>query len=70
MVVVYIIVAAWIACGVVAYGITLGYFRHEYPQPDEKGHEGIASLMALVGPIGLIVSVVNSDIAKHGMKFK
>lgn len=61
------IAAAWIVCGVLAYGITFADFQAKAP---EQGHHEFAIVMASGGPVGLLVSLVASDYAKHGLQWR
>lgn len=63
----------WILCGIPTYGISLGYFQREFPTIAEKGYRGncgFALLIAIFGPIGLIVSFLSSGFAKHGLMWR
>lgn len=61
-------------CGVLSYGIFLGYFQREFPTiAEETLREDIGTgiLLALpFGPIGLIIGFLMSGFCKHGLKFK
>lgn len=70
-----VIILVWIVCGILAYGITYGYFHREYPlinhEKDIKRTTFFISIVqAMAGPIGLVVSIFSSKFIKHGMKFK
>lgn len=64
----------WLGCGVLAYGFTFAYFQLEYK--DIVHLPGMASdsrrtarVMAIAGPIGLVVALACGG-TKHGLKFR
>lgn len=66
-------IVGWIICGVLAYGLTFGYFQREYPYVAEKNRAlyiSFSLFVAAAGPIGLGVAIVKSDFAKHGLKYR
>jgi len=70
---VIIVLIVWIACGVLTFGITFGYFQREFPLlAEEGGHSDrmLALLFAAFGPIALITTFFLSGCLKHGIKFK
>jgi hypothetical protein len=63
-----IIVVLWYACGMLAYGITYAFFQREFPRIADENRQidrRIALLMAVCGPLGLIM-VSFSGAFKHG----
>ena len=66
MVVFLIVSVVWIACGVIAYGMTLFDFERDFPF--FGGHLGIARTMGGFGPVGLLVAILCSH--KYGLMFK
>lgn len=62
----------WIACGVLAYGITYGYFQREFPTiayESQKDDSAMALVFGALGPFGVLLSFVLSGFAKHGLKW-
>lgn len=59
------------SCGALAYGFTLGFFCRKYPSlPDlYDGHVKLAWLMALSGPLGLIVSGIDQGFS-YGLLYR
>lgn len=60
----------WIACGVLAYTATFTHFQKQFPVvAAERGRDdrGIALLMALLGPAGLVAITLNSGFFRHGI---
>ncbi len=56
-----------VICGFVAVGISVAYFRKEYPLLDEYRKDlGHAIIFGIFGPVGLFVSFVLSGFARHG----
>lgn len=54
-----ILAAVWVVCGVLAYGLILGYFRREYPTASRaRTHWVIAFWPSLSGPVALIAAVI------------
>jgi hypothetical protein len=51
-------VAAYVACGALAYGFTYSEFSRMFPTPEAGRHRPIARIMALIGPAGLLVAVL------------
>lgn len=62
--------AAWIMCGALNWGITLGYFCGEFPTHLHRRHYGIAGFMALMGPLGTVVTTLLSNFWQHGLVWK
>ncbi len=63
----------WAICGVVAYGLTLGYFQREFVILGEKTRPGnvvLAVLMCLIGPMGLAVAFFSSGFGHHGFRWR
>lgn len=67
------IIVGWILCGVVAYGISLGYWQNEWKElasrharPDVR----MSVFMGTLGPVGLIVIFFFSSRVKHGLLWK
>ena len=70
MIFVILAIAAWIVCGVFAYGFTLAYFQLEFPGAKSKGSDtAFAALFGALGPIGLIVALSNHG-SKYGLLWK
>lgn len=66
------IIAIWIVCGILAYGLTFAYFQREFPLSSDTGYCGdcgVALLMCLLGLIGLIIHLVLGN-CKHGFKWR
>lgn len=66
-------IVVWIICGFLAYGITLACFQRsrtltakDYFYTDSS----FAVLMALNGPVGLLVSFFLSGFARHGLMYR
>ncbi len=62
----------WIACGVLAYGLTFGHFQRRWPgiaKEMRSNHRALALLLAIVGPLGVFIALTNGS-AKHGLKFR
>lgn len=65
-----LIVLFWVVCGFFAYGKTFAYFQRKYPliaAMDEESDRAFALLMAITGPVGLIVALLKSE---HGMGWR
>jgi len=54
------IAITWAACSIAAYGFTLGRFDHDFP---DQRNGGIAFVMGMLGPIGLLVTMLLSGTA-------
>ncbi len=66
-------VAAWIACGILTYGIAFGYFQRKFALiADETimADRIFAAVFGLCGPVGLVTSYFLSGFAKHGLKYR
>lgn len=62
----------WVVCGVLAYGWTFAYMQREYPTiavEHRADDRGFALFMAVLGPIGLAVTLTVCGI-KHGLKWR
>lgn len=72
-----IFILCWIICGVFAYGITFAYFQSMFPSErcdvssdTYDDNMNIAFIMGFSGPFGLIIALINSGFARHGLKWK
>lgn len=64
------IALVWVLCGVLAYGITFGYFTREYPRSNPREHIAISVVMAVSGPFGLVNSIICSRLVEHGIRYR
>ncbi len=67
-----IIATLWIACGVLAYGLTLAFFQRKFPliAADDYWDDVLfAVFIGTLGPIGLFTALVSGG-TKHGVKWK
>jgi len=64
-----IILAAWVVCSILTYGITFAHFSREYENNDTSG-ACFALFFSVFGPFGLVVSFISSGCAKHGLRFR
>jgi hypothetical protein len=57
-----LLVVGWLICSYINWGLTLGFFDHEFPY---MSNTGISAFTAAVGPFGTIavpiVVVINGD---------
>ncbi len=60
-----LIIAGWALCGFLAYGRTLAHFQREYLVDGD--HRGKAWTQAVLGPGGLIVSLI---MGRHGFMWR
>jgi hypothetical protein len=63
-------VIAYIACGIVGYGITFGYFQNEFQTVAREWrtvYRCFAVFVGLLGPVGILVCAVKAK--KHPMEF-
>ena len=70
---VYALVAGYIVCSVLAYGLTFADVQAAWPRiAVEKYREdmGFAMMIGLTGPIGLVISFLMSGLGQHGLKFR
>jgi hypothetical protein len=66
------LIAIWILCGVLAYGICFAYAQREWPALAEVWRRediGASFYAALCGPLGLLAVLITTGFAKHGLKF-
>jgi len=68
---VLLITVGWVVCGILAYGIEMGYLWGEFNLLSELWRSFIvlSIFMGVCGPIGLIVSLSLSGFGRHGLKF-
>ncbi len=68
-----IVIIAWILCGIVNWGATLGNYMLD-PQRMESGdsrnHYGIAAFMAFGGIPGFPVVLLGTNFYQHGFAWK
>lgn len=65
-------IAGWLGCGVLAYGLTYGYFmRHWRRDAYDRRYEHIplAVAVGLMGPLGVTVAYLMGERAHHGLLF-
>jgi hypothetical protein len=63
-------VIGWIACGIVGYGITFGYFQNEFPNIAREWRtmdRCFAVFIGLTGPVGILICAIKAK--KHPMDF-
>lgn len=61
----------WVIPAIFAYGFAFGHLQREWPETAHKYYDSdktAAILMAIAGPIGLLVLIATGSI-KHGLKF-
>lgn len=66
-----ILALIWVVCGVLAYGLTFGDYQREWPELSVKNYQSdrqFAFFIAITGPIGLVVSLINNR--GHGFKWE
>ena len=64
---------AWIACGVLGFGITLADFQHRFPliaSIEFRMDVRFATFVAVCGPLGLVVALTCSGFASHGLMYR
>lgn len=66
-----VIVAAWVACGVLACGMDVAWFQHEYPDPDHflKDLAGSLGVCLASAPVALFVVFFSTGFARHGLMY-
>lgn len=60
-------------CGVLAYGITYGHFQNKWPRLaalERTSDRFLAIVVGLIGPIGLLVALMQSNMGRYGMKWR
>lgn len=73
-----IILAVWLCCAVLCYGIQFALSAHEWDQgpitPDTPRPQDMAVgaffFGMFMGPLGLMITFFLCECAKHGLKFK
>lgn len=71
--VIAVIALVYIACGVMAYGITFADMQGRYQSIKVESYRtdmSFAVFVGLWGPLGLVVSLFLSGFAEYGVKFK
>jgi len=66
-----LLLAVWVICGVLEYGLCFGFFQREYPilaEEDRGDDKRRAFIAAMSGPIGLLSSLLLGHY-KHGFKY-
>ena len=56
-------VLGWIACGMLAYGMTFAHFQRGYPSIAAKNRRqdvAYATFLGLLGPVGLFIALLHS----------
>jgi len=65
-----VVVAAWIVCGIAAWGITVADWLAEFENDTVRDVSGLAAGMVLLGPVGLVVSLIASNFCQHGWRLR
>ena len=67
------IIIIWVICGILAYGITFGYFQRKFPLLAKRSYmedAGFATIIGIFGVVGLLLSVCLSGFCRYGLKFR
>ncbi len=62
-----------LACGVLTYGILFAYVQRQYQSiaiDHVREDAAMSGLVALFGPVGLFIALINSGFAKHGLLYR
>lgn len=75
MIVFYVVVfvVMWLLCGILAMGVTIGYFQNEYPLSAAGNYDGdlrLGMVYMVFGPIGLFAAFFQSRFAVHGLQYR
>ena len=65
-------IAVWTVLGLLAYGLSFAYWQREFPtlaKRDRAADKRKSLILALAGPVGLVVILIYSGDGKHGVKF-
>ena len=65
-----LIIAGWVLCGFLAYGLNLAHFQRKFPiiaEQDRDSDRNRAWVVAFFGPIGLITALIFSC---HGFMWR
>ena len=68
-----VLLLAWIPCGVLAYGLTLGFFQNRFASIAYKkrtADQVLAATYAILGPIGLFVAALGSRFGAYGLRWR
>ncbi|KKN39263.1 hypothetical protein LCGC14_0745460 [marine sediment metagenome] len=60
-------VLSYMGCGILAYGLTLGYFQRHYWDVRRRDIERFARWLALTGPAGLLPVLAMCEFGHHGL---
>ena len=60
---------AYIVCGVLSYGFTVGYFQRHYWEVRDTQEKLLAVAVAAMGPVGLLLSLVLGEFGYHGLLY-
>ncbi len=63
-------VLAYIGCGVLGYGLTLGYFQRHFFNVRRRAVRGTAISVAMAGPAGILIALVSGEWGHHGLLWK
>lgn len=69
----WIIAALYLACALFAFGTTFAYFQSQYHASApifRREDYGIATFIALLGPIGAGIALLGSGFMKHGWRLR
>lgn len=68
-----LVIIGYIVCSIITYETALAYFQRKYPLLMEDNYRkdaGMAALLALFGPVGLILSMFLFGFWKYGLMFR
>ena len=69
----FLAVVGWGVSGFFAYGLAFGYFQRKFACIAVEGRRGdqvFASVMAAMGPLGLVTALLCSGFGRRGLQWK
>ena len=66
-------IGIWVVCSVLSYGLSFAYFQRKYPMLAKRDYRRdmlVCVVISLVGPMSLILTLINFRSFKYGMKFR
>lgn len=68
-----LIIAGWLICSVLSYGILFAHAQREFPfiaERDYRKDMAFSMALGLFGPFILVASIFLTGFAQHGLKFR
>lgn len=70
MILIFVAISWWIACGVLAYGSFIAHAIAVGYEMDGTEKQQRGTIMVICGPFALVLQAFSTDFFSHGIKFR